>query len=331
MSMKNILGHILLCLALCFVSGAVVAAMPQIDNYDKALDKYAVICDRCVELRARAESGQSVRMEELKGLLAELSSLRKTLSNASGKMSAAQAERFEAIKAKYMQGMNAFDKRPARPTLNLVTKIEPVTEPVEVTRNGMSAMSLRLAQRPEGQTRRPKDMPSWHLNDQRRPPSSEKYSKPFKLAILADAGIFPTTSYGGMMVATYNNIGAYANYRGNFRKNEYSYVCTSDGDTEYGRIWATGNARECRSVATAGFAMFTSRRFGFRAGAGMTSYTRCWEDVSGQWAKVKDKSFKSPAADVGIFLIFNSLIISAGVTSDFSGHADVQLGIGVRF
>ena len=47
-------------------------------------------------------------MESLGALLAELSSLRKTLSNASGKMSAAQAERFEAIKAKYMQGMKAL-------------------------------------------------------------------------------------------------------------------------------------------------------------------------------------------------------------------------------
>lgn len=318
MSMRNILGHILLCLALCFVSGAVVAAMPQIGNYDKALDKYAVICDRCVELRARVESGQSVRMEELKGLLAELSSLRKTLSNASGKMSGAQTERFEAIKAKYLQGMTALGKKQGRPAFRTIPKIELVTEPVEVTSQTSRSVPLRQAQRPEVQTQRPEEM-------------REKYSKPFKLAILADAGIFPTPSYGAMAVATWNGVGAYANYRGNFRKNEYSYTCTSGGDTEYGRIWATGNARASRTVATAGFAMFTSRRFGFRAGAGMTSYTLCWEDVSGQWAKVKDKSFKCPAVDAGIFLNFNPLIVSAGVFSDFSGHADVQLGIGVRF
>ena len=346
MSMRNIPGHILLCLVLVLCIGARAAAMPQGDNYDKALDKYAVICDRCVELRTKTESGQSVRIEELKVLLTELSSLRKTLSNASGKMSVAQAERFEAIKAKYLQGMKVFEKKPGRPEFTPVPKIEPVTEPVEVTRSGMSEMSLRQAQRPEdmevprteiqserpeGHTPRPEEIQSRSLKVQRQSPSSEKYSKPFRLAVLADAGIFPTTSYGGMMVATWNNIGAYANYRGNFRKNEYSYVCTSDGDTEYGRIWATGKSRVSRAVTTAGFAMFTSRRFGFRAGAGVTSYTRCWEDVSGQWAKVKDKSFKSPAADVGIFLTFNPLVISAGVTSDFSGHADVQFGIGIRF
>lgn len=317
--MRNILGHILLCFALMLCLGPMAAAFPQGDDYDLALDKYARICDRCVELRTGIESGQSVSMAELKGLLAELSSLRKTLSNASGKMSAMQTERFEAIKAKYMQGMKVFEKKPVRPAFTTIPKIEPVTESVEVTPNEISEGALRPA------------MKSLRLNVQRQRSLSEKYSKPFKIAILTDAGIFPTKSYGAMAVATCNNIGAYANYRGNFRKNEYSYTCTSDGVTEYGRIWATGKARVSRTVATAGFVMFTSRRFGFRVGAGMTSYTCCWEDVSGQWAKVKDKSFKSPAADAGIFLTFSPLILSVGGTADFSGHADVQVGVGVRF
>lgn len=134
-----------------------------------------------------------------------------------------------------------------------------------------------------------------------------------------------------MAVATWKGIGAYVNYRSDFRKNEYSYTCTSDGDTEYGRIWTTGKSRADRTMITAGLAMFTSRRFGFFAGAGVTSYTRCWEDVSGQWAKVEDKSFKSPAADVGLFLTFRPLILSVGVTSDFSGHADLQFAVGVFF
>ena len=357
MSMRNILGHILLSfvLALCFCFAA--AAFPQGNDYDLALDKYASICDRCVELRTGVESGQSVSMSELKSLLAELSSLRKTLSNASGKMSAAQSARFEAIKNKYVQGMTKSVKKPGRPGFSPLPKIKPVTEPVEVTSQAFGFEALRQAQRPdvqaqrpdvraqrpdvqaqrpdvqaqrpEGQTQRPA-VESRRLKARQRP-SSEKKSKPFRFAILADAGIFPTMSYGATAIATWNDIGAYANYRGNFRKNEYSYSCTSGGDTEYGRIWATGKARASRTVATAGFAMFTSRRLGFRAGAGVTSYTRCWEDVSGQWAKVKDKSFKSPAVDAGVFLIFKPLVISLGVTSDFSGHADVQAGVGVRF
>ena len=323
--MRNIHRHILLALlsVLCFWLSA--AAAPQSDNYDKALDKYAYICDRCVEMRAKVESGQSIPMESLSSLLAELSSLRKTLSNASGKMSAAQAARFEAIKVKYMQGMKAFEKKPDRPEFISIQKIKPVTEPVEATMIEIPERSLRwlvspvepLAQRPEPLDVRQKGQP-------RHPKEG------LKLAVLADAGIFPTPSYGAMAVMTWNGIGAYANYRSDFRTNEYSYTCSSEGDTEYGRIWATGESRVSRTVATAGFAMFPSRRLGFYAGGGLTSFTRCWEDVSGQWAKVEDKSFKSLAVDCGIFLTFRAFSVSVGVTSDFSGHIDTQLGVGFR-
>lgn len=317
--MRYIHRHILLVLlsVLCFWPSA--AAAPQSDNYDKALDKYAYICDRCVEMRAKVESGQSLQMESLGSLMAELSSLRKTLSNASGKMSAAQAARFEAIKVRYMQGMMAFGKKPDRPKFISIQKISPVTEPVEVTSKTRQAVSLRWLVDPvEPQA-------------QRLEGKKQHWKEGLRLAVLAGAGIFPTPSYGAMAVATWKGIGAYVNYRSDFRKNEYSYTCTSDGDTEYGRIWTTGKSRADRTMITAGLAMFTSRRFGFFAGAGVTSYTRCWEDVSGQWAKVEDKSFKSPAADVGLFLTFSPLILSVGVTSDFSGHADLQFAVGVFF
>lgn len=252
--MRNIHRHILLSFIpfLCLWFSA--AAAPQSDNYDKALDKYAVICDRCVELRSRSESGQGVGMEELKALLVELSSLRRTLSNASGKMSVAQSERFEAIKAKYNRGMRAFEK-PDRPMFVPVPKIVPVTEHVEVTSHTPCSKSLRWLVSPvEPQARRPKDI---------------------KLTILAEAGIFPTPSYGAMVVATWKDVGAYLNYQSDFHKEEYSYTCTSEGDTEYGRIWATGNSVGSRTVATAGLAMFTSSRFGFHCGAGLTYYIRC--------------------------------------------------------
>ncbi len=331
--MRYIHRHILLVLlsVLCFWPSA--AAAPQSDNYDKALDKYAYICDRCVEMRAKVESGQSLQMESLGSLMAELSSLRKTLSNASGKMSAAQAARFEAIKVRYMQGMMAFGKKPDRPKFISIQKISPVTEPVEVTSKTRQAVSLRWLVGPvEPQAQRPELVAQrLELVAQRLEGKKQHRKEGLRLAVLAGAGIFPTPSYGAMAVATWKGIGAYVNYRSDFRKNEYSYTCTSDGDTEYGRIWTTGKSREDRTMITAGLAMFTSCRFGFFAGAGVTSYTRCWEDVSGQWAKVEDKSFKSPAADVGLFLTFSPLILSVGVTSDFSGHADLQFAVGVFF
>lgn len=337
--MGAVLRHILLCLSLTFCLGVKAFAIPQGDNYDKALDKYAYICDRCVEMRAKVESGQSIQMESLGALLAELSSLRKTLSNASGKMSAAQAERFEAIKAKYMQGMKALGKKSDRPVFSSIQRIKPISEPVEVATMAHQKVSFRQDQRPEPQAQRP-ERQSRHPEMQvkqsggqtlRLEGQAKRPKEGFKFAILADAGIFPTPSYGAMAVLTLRGVGAYVNYRSDFRKNEYSYTCTSEGDTEYGRIWATGESRVSHTVATAGLAVWTSRRFGFYAGAGLSSSTRCWEDISGEWAKVEDKSYRGVAADSGILLTFKPMALSVGVVSDFRRYVDVQIGIGVRF
>lgn len=337
--MRSVLGHILLCLTLTFCLGVKAFAIPQGDNYDKALDKYAYICDRCVEMRAKVESGQSIQMESLGALLAELSSLRKTLSNASGKMSAAQAERFEAIKAKYMQGMKALGKKSDRPVFSSVQRIKPISEPVEVATMAHQKVSFRQNQRPEPQAQHPErqsrhqemQVKQSERQTQRPKGKTPRPKEGLMLTLLADAGIFPTPSYGAMAVMTLRGVGVYANYRSDFRKNEYSYTCTSGGDTEYGRIWATGESRVSRTVATAGLAMWTSRRFGFYAGAGLSSSTRCWEDISGEWAKVEDKSYRGIAADGGILLTFKPMALSVGMVSDFRGHADVQIGVGVRF
>ena len=337
--MGAVLRHILLCLSLTFCLGVKAFAIPQGDNYDKALDKYAYICDRCVEMRAKVESGQSILMESLGALLAELSSLRKTLSNASGKMSAAQAERFEAIKAKYMQGMKALGKKSDRPVFSSIQRIKPISEPVEVATMAHQKVSFRQNQRPEPQAQHPErqsrhqemQVKQSERQTQRPKGKTPRPKEGLKLTLLADAGIFPIPSYGAMAVMTLRGVGVYANYRSDFRKNEYSYTCTSEGDTEYGRIWATGESRVSRTVATAGLAMLTSRRFGVYAGAGLSSSTRCWEDISGEWAKVEDKSYRGVAADGGILLTFKPMALSVGVVSDFRGYVDVQIGVGVRF
>ena len=345
--MRNILENILLCcvLSLC----CPILSSAQDGGYDEALDKYAYICDRCIEMRDRAKSGQSVSESSLRSLLKELASLRKTLSGASGEMSPAQLARFEEIKARYRSGImsSAEDqaKRSGKNTAASVQRLAPL--PVAAARR--SLIPLPGAEPVEAQGSIPSklhDTSTGSVSGGKgtistvsgksvasigSAPGGNVYSQGLKFTALADAGIFPTPSFGVTAVVTWNGVGAYAGYRSDFRRNEYSYVCSSDGSTEYGRIWASGESRRSRTVATAGFAMFTSRRFGFRIGGGLTSYTCCWEDSEGQWAKVGDESFDGYAIDGGIFLTFKPLVLSFGVTSDFSGHADLQFGVGVRF
>lgn len=352
-SMRKVLVNILLCFVLSLCGEGFASA--RADGYDKALDKYAYICERCVEMRDRARSGKGVSEESLRSMLEELAALRRTLSGASGRMSAAQLARFEEIKARYRQGMSSPDSdavgRSGRRGFVPLPKIGeiplPVAEPVEVssTLRGWCASAGSVTGRTivngNGVTSTSsvtgKGVTSAGSVTGKGGTSTGSAtgrsgaSTSLEVSVLADAGIFPTPSYGAAAVVTWNGIGAYAGFRSSFRKNEYSYTCTSDGSTEYGRVWATGKVRQSRSVATAGFAMWVSRRFGFRLGAGLTSYARCWEDVSGQWAKVEDKSFNGLAADGGIFLTFKPFVFSVGVTSDFTGHADLQFGVGVRF
>lgn len=230
-------------------------------------------------------------------------------------------------------------KKSDRPVFSSVQRIKPISEPVEVATMAHQKVSFRQDQRPEPQAQHPErqsrhqemQVKQSERQTQRPKGKTPRPKEGLMLTLLADAGIFPTPSYGAMAVMTLRGVGVYANYRSDFRKNEYSYTCTSEGDTEYGRIWATGESRVSHTVATAGLAVWTSRRFGFYAGAGLSSSTRCWEDISGEWAKVEDKSYRGVAADGGILLTFKPVALSVGVVSDFRRYVDVQIGIGVRF
>ncbi len=302
--MSTFLRHILLVtlMTLCL---AMPAAAQNADSFDTALDKYESICDRCIELRGRINAGESIDMSVLSTLLGELSSLRATLSGASGNMTAAQAARFASIRERYISGMQTSRRRVLTPLPGLRPALRPI---------------LTFSSRPG----------SLHGY---RPAAENKSSKrrSVNIGILANTGLFPTQSYGATAVLTVKGMGVYAHYRSNFRPSESAYDCSNEGVTDYGHIWATGKSRTSRSSASAGLAIFPSRHIGFYAGAGVMTYTLCWEDIAGDWAKVTDSSYRNLAVDGGIFLTFSHFMASLGVSSDFRGHSDLLLGVGVRF
>ncbi len=304
--MSTFLRHILLVTALTLCL-AMSAAAQSADSYDRALDKYESICDRCIDLRSRISAGETVDMSVLSTLLSELSSLRATLSGASGYMSEAQTERFKFIRERYSSGMKA----PRRRRLTPLPRIHEALRPILTSSAWPGSLS---GFRPAGESQ---------FRKLRR--------KSFEIDILADMGFSPTPAYGAMAVATVKGMGVYARFRSNFRPSGSAYDCSSDGVTDYGYIWATGKTRTSRSSASAGLVIFPSRHLGFYAGAGVMSYTLCWEDIAGDWAKVTDSSYRNLAADGGIFLRFSHFTASLGVSSDFSGHSDLLLGVGVRF
>ena len=85
----------LLALVLLFSSWTVSA---QVTGWDAALDRYERICGQCIDLRQRSIAGEAVSE-----LLGELASLRNTLQEAAGRMTASQRARFESIRLRYAE------------------------------------------------------------------------------------------------------------------------------------------------------------------------------------------------------------------------------------
>lgn len=75
--------------------------MPAQTDWDKVLDRYEALCDQCIDLKLRAESGEKVSGAEFSRLVGNLNNLRKLLREDSGSMSPAQRSRFSRIRDRY--------------------------------------------------------------------------------------------------------------------------------------------------------------------------------------------------------------------------------------
>lgn len=81
--------------------------MPAQTDWDKVLDRYEALCNQCIDLKLRAESGEKVSDAEFSRLIGNLNNLRKLLREDSGSMSPAQRSRFSRIRDRYS---NVFGK-----------------------------------------------------------------------------------------------------------------------------------------------------------------------------------------------------------------------------
>ena len=81
--------------------------MPAQTAWDKVLDRYEALCDQCIDLKLRAESGEKVSGAEFSRLIGNLNNLRKLLREDSGSMSPVQRSRFSRIRDRYS---NIFGK-----------------------------------------------------------------------------------------------------------------------------------------------------------------------------------------------------------------------------
>ena len=302
---------------------SVTAAWGQSDRWDRALDSYQTICDRCILLREQSLRGDEIPADELRSLLEQVSSLRASLQRGSGSMSKAQKERFERIRSRYVE---AFSKqgystdgpalRIARPVLDL-PRVD-WSPQIKAGERGRTMVGERS--RTTG--------PSAPLRDRR-----DGFRDRSKSAGLMAMGSWSpnTLSYGAIATLTWNKAGIYIKGRSNFQNKKGEYSCLSDGTSGGKVIWTSGKESHPTWTLGAGGIFKIAGPVSLYVGSGYGSAQTLWEDASGKWATVEDYSAKGICADAGIIFSKNYFQASIGISAITFKKPALELGLGIRF
>jgi len=315
--MRSLLSYILLSLALLFGT----AAWGQSDRWDRALDSYQTICDRCILLREQSLRGEDISPEELRSLLEQVSSLRTSLQKGSGSMSKAQKERFKRIRDRYTE---AFSKQGYTTDGPVLKVAKPAMDLPRVENEG------KILRSASGSAQNDNRSLSRHLDKQSSQPEKPKDLSP-GLTILG-AWSPKSLSYGAMATITGRRLGAYIKGRSNFEGQiTASYSCLSDGTSGGAPIWTTGKESHTEWSLGAGGIIRLSNAFSLYAGSGYGHSETLWEDAAGKWAKVDDYSAKGICADAGIIFTISYFQASAGISTISLKNPTLEIGLGLRF
>ncbi|MBR5176754.1 MAG: hypothetical protein IKW89_12615 [Bacteroidales bacterium] len=314
--MRTLLSYILVLVAF----SSEITAWAQSDRWDRALDSYQTICDKCILLREQSLRGDDISSEELRSLLGQVSSLRASLQKGSGSMSKAQKERFKRIRDRYTE---AFSKqghttdgpvlKVARPALALprVESGEKILRSAfGSAQNDKNAAMNKPSPHPEG-ARRPKNLATG-------------------LTILGGWNPY-SLSYGGMATITGRKAGVYLKGRSNFIMRNADYSCLSDGTSDGVPIWTTGKESHTEWALGAGGILRLSKAISLYAGSGYGNSEVLWEDSAGKWAQVEDYSAKGICADAGILFTISHFQASTGISTISLKNPTLEIGLGIRF
>ena len=145
--------------------------------------------------------------------------------------------------------------------------------------------------------------------------------------LMAIVGL-PELSFGGMAMFGKGSIRAYVKASTTVRQIRAEGYCNSDGTTDDGIIWTSGNTGTCRFGVTAGAVWFPFASFGVYAGAGRGSRNVLWQEASGRWLQVQDLSARGVAVDFGVMVPIGHLSLLAGVSSIGFRSVSAEIGLG---
>ncbi len=292
-------------------------ASAQSGKWDAALDKYEVICERCIELRTLYAAGESVSATSLASLLSQLATLRESLRNAEGSMSTAQRKRFRQIRDNYLSKTGSDNRQPI--DIQSVKSLE---------------QKPRAALPPN---------PPLALSDRNTCPSIKKKPLPFPADKSPVFGgilflTIPEPAPGAMLYLTGMKAGGYVKFSSSVRWPKAMYNGTSDGTYPDGYIWTTGKEWHPHWSLTAGGIIKLSSIFPRRAGsislyagAGYGVHEILWEDLDGSCARIEDLGAAGFVIDGGLMLSVGRFSLMAGVSTTRFSFPQAEIGAGIRF
>lgn len=324
-------------------AGFYAVAAPPVEDMDKALDKYELLCDECVDLMLRLEAGEKVSRSVVSGLLSSLSDLRKLLRESSGSMTPAQRKRFERIKERYAMAAGgpketervpvSVPEPPVKTAPPVVMPVAPAVAEVKVERKSMGdtlqALSYSFPSVVGMEISGPQRSARLVTSAMRRKQAKRR----FTYSLGASISVVPDLSYGAVfsMMSNANGFGGYVKFTGNFASFDYDYECLSDGSFSGGTIWTNGNSSVSVMNFTAGLRKNFWPFLGCYAGAGYGRYATFWYDVSDNRAKVTDYSVSGASFECGLLLDLGYVEFSAGVSTIAFRYSSLDLGISIRF
>ena len=154
---------------------------------------------------------------------------------------------------------------------------------------------------------------------------------PWSYYLLLDASALPSVEGGLFLGAMKGSFGGYVSARKGFGNMRSDYSATSDGRTDYGYLWASGEAALSRYSMAAGALIRAGKRVTCYAGAGYGKIDQIWEDTAGQWARITDISHRGAQIEAGLIFSAGKVALMAGASSVSFATISPVFGLGIHF
>ena len=360
--------YLILSLLLLALSGGSLCHAAEKD-WDRILDKYEALCESCLELKVKAESGEKVSKASLGRLYSSLLDLRSQLRSGTGSMSEVQRRRFERLKTTYsllfgieetIEDTHEDTREESREDAVEGTKPQAPPAPVkslpsvhssrtgcslppaEDVKDSSSSVRASFPELPQVAGLRSGPVVQMHsieglaepgcsLKDPvRELPSGSRH---LSGSVVAAVSPWPDLSFGGSVSIFVKDCpwGVYARFRSNFAGGSWSYLCNSDGSCEGGNFWPSGGRSISVMHSCLGVRKNLGRRFSILAGAGYGRKVVLWEDVDRNWAKVNDLSASGLALECGPAATWGPVELQLLFSTIDVRTASIEFAFGFRF